>query len=310
VAEAFAGGSLSYCKVRAITRITDVDEECDRWLLALAKEGTVGDLDRAVRHWQHLREQERGVEDYLRRWERRWLHASRTYDGMVMVGLTLPLEEGEEVLRLLDAATATTFWEEPVEGGSREPVCSPRRRVDALLDLLRAGAGGGAGPGGADRYTLHLVADVDALAERVGLRSELLDGSPVALETLRRVACDCGVVRHLLRGASQPLDVGTRTAVWTVAQRRAITLRDRGRCRFVACERRTCDVHHVRHFTDGGPTAVDNGILVCPRHHTAVHEGGFGITGDPNGTLTFHRPDGGVLGTSMAGPIEPPGAVA
>ncbi len=55
------------------------------------------------------------------------------------------------------------------------------------MDLLRAGSGSGSGPGGADCYTLHLVADLDALAERFGLRSELLDGSPVATETLRRV---------------------------------------------------------------------------------------------------------------------------
>lgn len=153
----------------------------------MAKEGTVADLDRAVRHWQHLRDEERGVEDYLRRWERRELHAARTYDGMMVVELTLPLEEGEEVLRLLDAAATAAFGNEPVDGGSREPALSPRRRVDALLDLLRAGSGSGSGPGGADCYTLHLVADLDALAERFGLRSELLDGSPVATETLRRV---------------------------------------------------------------------------------------------------------------------------
>ncbi|MDQ4133889.1 MAG: HNH endonuclease [Actinomycetota bacterium] len=300
VAEAFASGSLSYCKVRAITRITDVDEECDHRLLALAREGTVAELDRVVRHWQHLRDQERGVDDYLRRWDRRWLRAHRTYDGMVVAELTLPLEEGEEVLRLLDAAVAASLVEEPVDGGSREPAISPRRRVDALLDLLRAGSAGGAGPGGADRYTLHLVSDVEALAGRLGL-AETVDGWAVSIETLRRIACDCAVVRHLLRGASQPLDVGTRTPVWTVAQRRAITVRDGGRCRFPACERRTCDVHHVTHYADGGATAVNNGILICPRHHTAVHEGGFRITGDPNGTLTVHRPDGSTLGASRAG---------
>jgi hypothetical protein len=60
----------------------------------------------------------------------------------------------------------------------------------------------------------------------------------------------------------------------------------------------------VRHYDDGGPTAVANGALLYPRHHTAVHEGRFRITGDPNGTLTFHRPDGTVLGTSEAGSIE------
>ncbi len=120
-------------------------------------------------------------------------------------------------------------------------------------------------------------------------------GAPFSTETLRRLACDCGVVRHLVRGRSQPLDVGTRTSVWTTAQRRSISVRDNGRCRFVACERRTCDVHHVVHYEHGGRTAVDNGILLCPRHHTAVHERGFRITGEPNGTLTFHRPDGTIV---------------
>jgi hypothetical protein len=72
-----------------------------------------------VRHWQHLRDQERGVEDYLRRWDRRSLDASRTYDGMMVIELNLPLEEGEEVLRLLDAAVTATLGEEPVDGGSR-----------------------------------------------------------------------------------------------------------------------------------------------------------------------------------------------
>ena len=96
----------------------------------------------------------------------------------------------------------------------------------------------------------------------------------------------------------EAVDVGTRTSVWTRAQRRSISLRDHGRCRFVACHRRTCDVHHVRHYADGGRTDVGNAILLCPRHHKAVHEGGFRITGEPNGTITVQRPDGSILGTS------------
>ncbi|MGH9226197.1 MAG: DUF222 domain-containing protein [Acidimicrobiales bacterium] len=302
VAEAFSSGRLSYCKVRAITRVIGAGEEVDRWLLRLAGAGTVADLERAVRHWQHLEEQERGVDDYLQRFDRRGVSASRTYDGMVVLevvlpleeGVVLPLEEGEEVLRLLDAQG----------GGSREPQSGAHRRADALVELLRAGSGG-AGTPGVDRYTLHLVADVDTATGRFGDHAELLDGSPISAETLRLMSCDCGVVRHLFRGRSQPLDIGTRTSVWTVAQRRSISVRDGGRCRFVACERRTCDVHHVRHFEDGGPTAVHNGILLCPRHHTAVHEAGLQITGEPNGTATFHRPDGITLGSTTGGRQAP-----
>ena len=37
---------------------------------------------------------------------------------------------------------------------------------------------------------------------------------------------------------------------------------------------------------------MDNGILLCPRHHTLVHEGRFTIRGDPPVGVTFHRADG------------------
>jgi hypothetical protein len=281
--------------VRAITRVTDAGAEVDEWLLRLAEAGTVADLDRAVRHWAHLQGQERGVEDYLARYDRRAVHASRTYDGMVVIEAVLAVEEGEEVLGLLDGAKA-------VDGGSCEPQPAAHRRADALVELVRAGRGAVAAPG-SERYLLHLVADVDAVADRFGVRAEVLDGPPLATETLRRLACDCGVVRHLLGGRSRPLDIGTRTSVWAVAQRRAISVRDGGRCRFVGCQHRTCDIHHLQHYDQGGRTAVDNGILLCPRHHTAVHEGGFTITGEANGSTVFHRPDGSVLGSSQAGPI-------
>ena len=252
VETAFAAGRLSYCKVRAITRVTDVDGDVDEWLIRLAEQGTVADLDRAVRHWADLRDQERGVDDYLRRFDRRAVHASRTYDGMVVLEVVLPQEEGEEALALLDGA---------VDGGSREP----QRRADALMVLLRGEVSA------ATRYTLNLVAEVDAVADRFGLRAEMVDGSPVSTETLRRLSCDCGVVRHLFRGRSQPLDVGARTPVWTTAQRRAITLRDHGRCRFVACERRTCDIHLP-------------GRRIAPGHHLAPQQ----AEEDPGGG---HQPE-------------------
>jgi hypothetical protein len=217
------------------------------------------------------------IDDYLRRFDRRSVTASRTYDGMVVLEVVLPAEEGEEALRLIDGAAC----------GSHEPESVAQQRADAFMGLLRSDRAGGS-----NRYTLHLVADVDVINGRFGSRAELLDGSPISTETLRRLSCDCGVVRHLFRGRSQPLDIGTRTSVWTTAQRRSIAVRDGGRCRFAGCERRTCDVHHVRHHENRGPTSVANGILLCPRHHTAVHEGGFRITGEANSILTFLRPDG------------------
>jgi hypothetical protein len=168
------------------------------------------------------------------------------------------------------------------------------------MDLARAGRASFDRPAHVDRYTVHVVAELDALVQKAG-RSELIDGTPIMAETLRRIACDCGIVRHLMKGRSEPLDIGTRTSVWTAAQRRAIQVRDRGRCRFPGCHRRTCDCHHLVHHADGGPTSVSNGCLLCPRHHTRLHEGGFAVTGEANATLTFLRPDGTAVGSSTAG---------
>ena len=53
-----------------------------------------------------------------------------------------------------------------------------------------------------------------------------------------------------------------------------------------------CDGHHVKHWADGGRTALDNLVLLCRRHHLAVHEGGFRVTVDAAGGVQFLGRDG------------------
>jgi hypothetical protein len=58
--------------------------------------------------------------------------------------------------------------------------------------------------------------------------------------------------------------------------RRALDHRDGG-CRFPGCGNRFCDAHHIKHWADGGETRLENLVLLCRRHHRAVHEEGFGV---------------------------------
>jgi len=53
---------------------------------------------------------------------------------------------------------------------------------------------------------------------------------------------------------------------------------------------------------DGGDTSVKNLVLLCRRHHRAVHEGGFDVIRHPDGTVTFLRPNGTVLEAAPALP--------
>ena len=56
--------------------------------------------------------------------------------------------------------------------------------------------------------------------------------------------------------------------------------------------RRFLHCHHVEHWSNGGETALDNLMLLCTRHHTLVHEGGFRVEKDYRDNWFFVRPDG------------------
>lgn len=49
----------------------------------------------------------------------------------------------------------------------------------------------------------------------------------------------------------------------------------------------SCDIHHVIHWSKGGPTDLANAALLCGRHHTLVHQRQITATVDPSG-VTWH----------------------
>ncbi|TMK70778.1 MAG: HNH endonuclease [Actinobacteria bacterium] len=85
----------------------------------------------------------------------------------------------------------------------------------------------------------------------------------------------------------------------------ALCERDGG-CRFPGCtNQRWVDAHHIVHWSRGGPTDPENLCLLCRRHHRAVHEGGFTVTGNANSELVFRNPRGERIENS---PKPPPGS--
>ncbi|MCB9601928.1 MAG: DUF222 domain-containing protein [Sandaracinus sp.] len=133
----------------------------------------------------------------------------------------------------------------------------------------------------------HLLSD--------GLVANLDDGTWIAPETWRRVACDCALDLVKLDERGTVLDVGRRTRTIPPALSRALDVRDAGRCRFPGCNhRRFLDRHHIEHWSNDGETKLDNLITLCDAHHRLVHEGGWTVEleGDE---ARFFRPDGAPL---------------
>jgi hypothetical protein len=121
----------------------------------------------------------------------------------------------------------------------------------------------------------------------------LLSGPHGLASQLRTNALD-----HPNNGHSQPLDLGTPTAIIPAALRRAVALRD-GHCRFPGCTQppAACQVHHLIPRAHDGPTALNNLALLCRFHHLiAVHRWGWTLTWHPDGSTTATHPDGRTLG--------------
>ncbi|MCU0675938.1 MAG: HNH endonuclease [Myxococcota bacterium] len=130
----------------------------------------------------------------------------------------------------------------------------------------------------------HLLSD--------GLVANLDDGTWIAPETWRRVACDCALDLVKVDETGSVLDVGRRTRTIPPALARALDVRDAGRCRFPGCtHRRFLDRHHVKHWSNLGETKLDNLVTLCAAHHQLLHEGGWSVELDGD-EARFFQPDG------------------
>jgi hypothetical protein len=126
----------------------------------------------------------------------------------------------------------------------------------------------------------------------LGARCGLEGGPGLEPATARRLACDSAVLAMLHGRGGEVLQVGRKTRRISPALRRAMRTRDGG-CRYPGCRRRRhLNAHHIRHWADGGPTDLENLILLCRRHHMLLHEAGYGLAGAPGGGVRWLRPDG------------------
>ena len=293
-------GQLSYSKVRALTRVATPANE--RSLFDFARCGTAAHVERLVRGWRRV-DRVAEARDERRRHDTRELRTWVDADGMMVIHGRLSPEVGAVVQRALDAASEQLYKDTAGTDPGASETTAGQRRADALglvaetalaADLDRGTAG--------DRYQVVVHVDDGVLeSDEATGQSALEDGPYVSAEGSRRIACDAATVRMRHARDGSVLDVGRKTRTVTPALRRALTARDR-RCRFPGCNARHCDAHHVKHWAHGGATRLDNLLLLCRRHHRAVHEEGFTVTLRDDGEASFAWPDGRPL---VAAPPAP-----
>ncbi|BCN71120.1 HNH endonuclease signature motif containing protein [Prescottella equi] len=217
--------------------------------------------------------------------ERNEFHASKTLNGRVSVKGDLDAVTGE---MLLTALSALTKPRNPVDDPAEERTPA-RQRADAFAEILRRYLDSGDAPvegGERPHLSLHVNAADLARSESAHEWTPTGEGSdlfgdkdiarmphtgPLSIATARRIACDCHLT-PIVMDDGVPLNLGRSSRTVSKKQRRALIARDHG-CAFPGCGTPPahCEGHHIEHWADGGPTDLDNLVMLCRFHHHLLH---------------------------------------
>jgi hypothetical protein len=133
-------------------------------------------------------------------------------------------------------------------------------------------------------------------------------GGHVDRDTARYLACDAQVIVMAWHDGKL-LGIKPTDRTPNRRLRRALEHRDGGCAHPLCSQRRWLHAHHLQHWEDGGPTTPSNLVMLCPRHHRALHMGELLVDGHPDdGTLTFRGPTGERMEPPPLGadPLPPP----
>ena len=174
-------------------------------------------------------------------------------------------------------------------------------------DAGREGFGNGGDP--ARRLPpaqISVLIGLDALcghSDEMGLTDA---GTELPPETVRQLACDAEVIPVILSGPGGPADIGRASRTVPRRLRRLLVARDR-HCRWPGCSAppSRCDAHHIIHWLNGGPTDLDNLVLLCHRHHQHLHKHGYRIILDDDGSVTIDQEPGSAPPVDTAQPRGP-----
>ena len=328
----FARGALSYSKVRALARVCQPTNEAD--LLSVALHASASQLETVCSHLRHIQDRN-AQEDALHDAEsdaRLRMHLTLDNDaaGHGTGRFRIPGHEMEVLQRALATAShdlderdqpatnaaallelARAYLANPSTGPGPQPeiivhfdaaaVVAAGTDIGDAANPARVGGAPDSGPQSGPDSDPDSDRSTDQTDQMIKshwpVRSAM--GRIFSIALLNRLACNAGIrtVADLPDGTR--LNVGRHRRTPSPEQRRALAARDL-HCRFPGCDtRQRLHAHHVVWWSHGGSTDIENLILLCPKHHHAIHDRQWIVTGTATNSA-FERPDGQPMT-----PVEP-----
>ena len=271
VAEQAVTGNIVTSGVRLLSRARDRHPEAfthhEKVFAGVATYLNARDLRIAVAHWDQAVDFEMNLNDAEADADTKELFFNQSYQGKWDMQGRFGTADGHVVRTALRGYIQGTY----LDGDDKRPM--PQRLADAQIGICRFWLDHNTDveTSGGEKPHITVTVPYQILTGRKQQLPEL-DGYSIDPSTLKRWACDAGIVRIITDADSQPLDVGRRTRTIPPALRRALDLRDEG-CTWPGCCAPTswCDAHHIVHWADGGDTNLINTQLLCRKHHTRTH---------------------------------------
>lgn len=201
-----------------------------------------------------------------------WLRPCR--DGMVRFGGLLDPVTGAKAQAWFGAMAKPR----PDDASGPDERTPGQRRHDAFADLLGLAlrADEYAGACGSP-LTVHLTMTAEQFQTGTGHATTSYGGHIRVAQAFRRFgeACIAWAVHNSKGGI---LNYGRTRRLATKEQAEALLARDGG-CAFPSCDHPAewCERHHVKQWQRGGPTNIDNLVLLCAYHHARFAQQGWSI---------------------------------
>ena len=246
-----------------------VEEQLD--LLALGVQQTCDVFKNTVAEWETKRLAAQGLNLTEQQRKRRSAKIFSGDNDMVVLHAELDQLSGEKVKTAIDAMTTRMFKQDYRVGNDRS---FEQRNADALVHLITAHTEPSTGNETTEpqpqQTTIILTADYDTIVGQLKT-ANLIDGTPISIDEIRRLACEANILPAIFNNKAQPLYLGRSRRTHTKTQLLALYKRDK-QCTSCGIRATSCEVHHIQPWEHGGTTNIENLTLLCPTCHHQTHK--------------------------------------
>lgn len=276
MADAMAAGDVTstHAQIAAGLRKDSADDavrETDPQVTEAARRMPLHEFRAFITQLRHALDRDKVAADERDAYDHRELTADTTIYGLGVGRWLLDPVSHEIVMSAVHVAA------DPLKA---DPQTTGRQRLaDGLVTVAQFFLDHHAEPASTKKAFPHLLVTVDhhALAPSTGHTgipaATTGYGATISSSAAQRLLCDSAVSRIVFGPNSEVIDAGRTSRTFTSAARRCVIARDQ-HCRWPGCiaPAAWCEVHHALHWgADDGPSDVDNGILLCGRHHDRLH---------------------------------------